>query len=725
MEIPGMINKKFIVFIIMILALQCFGAWDNTKPADSDVWNDAAGYIRDNWDALETVFGVDLADANTGYQTVHNVQSAAYGAEGDGATDDSTEIQAAIDAANAAGGGVVFFPEATYAITSALVPKSNVTLEGEEGAIIYFTGINAIDSNAAVANFTVRNLIFNGRSGQSKGIYITDATSTFIKVENCEFENMGASGVTGGAIEIIAANYVWIQNNNIHDCFSGVYVTNSNSVVITGNQVRDIGLGAGDGQNCIVVWATAGSAGDISVEFVTISNNICEDGTDNGIRITSQGLLSDGTTAGSVSYVTITGNIVNEMGHDCFRLGGNYITCTGNVAIDAGISAYRAAGGSYIEIADNIATVNSTRTSTISSAIYLVLTYQASSASNISVIGNIINSDEWRSGIWISGEARHSGTSTSTNTNQLIDSTATFETDEVYAGNWVHNTTDNTWAQVVTVVSETVLTLSADIFPDVGDAFRVNAMGQGLVVANNTLIDVGTSTSATGGALTGIDINYWFDASVTGNRCDNTYEGIDIYRCVDAVVQNNYVVNCIGGSGRGIETDGVTRAIVSDNYVYGNTKNYELDAADTTQSGMDKTIIVELTNAEVDALRASPKELVAAPGAGRVIEFVSAVLILDYGTNGLTETDDNLAIEYNSGSGAAVSETIEMTGFIDQTADTITRAIPVKDAIDAAADIVNKNLALVNTGDAEFQDAGASTSKLYVIITYRIHATGL
>lgn len=132
------------------------------------------------------------------------------------------------------------------------------------------------------------------------------------------------------------------------------------------------------------------------------------------------------------------------------------------------------------------------------------------------------------------------------------------------------------------------------------------------------------------------------------------------------------------------------------------------------------TATVELTNNELDALNASPKELVAAPGAGILIEFVSAVLILDYATAAFTETGDNLGIEYDNGSGVQVS-IIESTGFIDQAADTITRAIPSIDAIDAAADVVNKNLVLQNVGDGEF--GGGGTTTMTVIVTYRVHDT--
>lgn len=49
----------------------------------------------------------------------------AYGAVGDGSTDDTTAIQAALDACATAGGGIVFFPEGTY-ISTLLTWKTGV-----------------------------------------------------------------------------------------------------------------------------------------------------------------------------------------------------------------------------------------------------------------------------------------------------------------------------------------------------------------------------------------------------------------------------------------------------------------------------------------------------------------------------------------------------------------------------------------------------------------------
>lgn len=130
---------------------------------------------------------------------------------------------------------------------------------------------------------------------------------------------------------------------------------------------------------------------------------------------------------------------------------------------------------------------------------------------------------------------------------------------------------------------------------------------------------------------------------------------------------------------------------------------------------------VTLTNAEIKALRATPKTLVAAPGSGKVLEFISAVLKNSGGANALTESSDNMAVKYTDGSGAAVSQTIEATGFIDQTAATITTALAKIDAIVAYASAANKALVLHNTGDGEYGGNAAADVTLKVKVAYRVH----
>jgi hypothetical protein len=60
-----------------------------------------------------------------------------FGAVGNGTTDDTAAIQAAINAAYANGGGQVYFPARTYKITSTLTLKSNIRYQGEGTASFY------------------------------------------------------------------------------------------------------------------------------------------------------------------------------------------------------------------------------------------------------------------------------------------------------------------------------------------------------------------------------------------------------------------------------------------------------------------------------------------------------------------------------------------------------------------------------------------------------------
>jgi hypothetical protein len=49
---------------------------------------------------------------------------------------------------------------------------------------------------------------------------------------------------------------------------------------------------------------------------------------------------------------------------------------------------------------------------------------------------------------------------------------------------------------------------------------------------------------------------------------------------------------------------------------------------------------VLLSNSDIKALRATPKTLVPAPGTGKILEFLSAVVMLKVGTNVLAEDND-------------------------------------------------------------------------------------
>jgi hypothetical protein len=124
-----------------------------------------------------------------------------------------------------------------------------------------------------------------------------------------------------------------------------------------------------------------------------------------------------------------------------------------------------------------------------------------------------------------------------------------------------------------------------------------------------------------------------------------------------------------------------------------------------------------LTDAQIKALRATPIELVPAQGTGKFIEFVSALLHFDVTTTGYTETADNLAIRQTNGAGALVSQAIETTGFLDQSSDKVTNALP---KIDQIGVVSNASLVLHNTGDGEVTGGNAANT-LSVKVGYRVH----
>ncbi len=139
-------------------------------------------------------------------------------------------------------------------------------------------------------------------------------------------------------------------------------------------------------------------------------------------------------------------------------------------------------------------------------------------------------------------------------------------------------------------------------------------------------------------------------------------------------------------------------------------------AEDTIQ-----TATVTISTAELLALATTPKTLVAAPGADKVIEFLGATLVLNYNSIAYTESSDNMVVKFEDASGVAVSDVIEMTGFIDQTADTLTFAVPVKDPIVAATGCVNKALVMDNN-NANF---AAGNSPVDVHVAYKVITAGL
>ena len=126
---------------------------------------------------------------------------------------------------------------------------------------------------------------------------------------------------------------------------------------------------------------------------------------------------------------------------------------------------------------------------------------------------------------------------------------------------------------------------------------------------------------------------------------------------------------------------------------------------------------VTIAHAAILTLRAAPVTLVAAPGAGKIALFHSALLVSSVPASVYTETADNLAIRQVDGSGALISEAIETTASI--LTSTGIKATTARPKVDQIGLLLNSALVLHNTGDGEF-GGGAAANTLKVRIFYYV-----
>jgi parallel beta-helix repeat protein len=125
-----------------------------------------------------------------------------YGAVGDGATNDATKLQAAIDAASAAGGGMVFFPPGTYLVTVVVNIASNVRLVGCGKASIVKCTTASVDALKArlVNNVQISDLNVENSAGAGDCVRIIECDDVLI-------DNVHTSGGSFGIrVETVASS---------------------------------------------------------------------------------------------------------------------------------------------------------------------------------------------------------------------------------------------------------------------------------------------------------------------------------------------------------------------------------------------------------------------------------------------------------------------------------------------------------------------------------------
>lgn len=172
-----------------------------------------------------------------------NVTDAAYGATGNGGTDDTVAVQAAIDAVESAGGGVVYFPAGTYLVSSLTAP-SNVRLVG--------AGREASEIKKST------NGVLLSLSGPS-----TDATgATHVRYSSVENLTLNGNSLTGNLLQLFYADNL---------LFSNVHLTSNLAVMVDTAEFWDSRF-----VNC--TFETGGGAANSTTPLVHLRNSAAASG---------------------------------------------------------------------------------------------------------------------------------------------------------------------------------------------------------------------------------------------------------------------------------------------------------------------------------------------------------------------------------------------------------------------------------------------------------------
>lgn len=260
----------------------------------------------------------------------------AYGAVGDGVTDNALAIQAALDAANAAGGGVVYIPTGRFRKLDTPGRQwriySNTTLRGEgDTSVIFFDDRSSIarSGNDMLRFDNVVNIEFKDFRIEGTALTYLSETNQKQCLTGSICDGFRMENVTIVGTRYMATAFSYIKNAIVTGCRldyiirDGLRFTNSENVIITNNTLRRVA------DDCVALHsldaATTPSSGFVvsnntfegcqgikilGAKTVTISNNVFRRTLRNPIEIRAPGSGTEGNTPQFA--INITNNVLMD-----------------------------------------------------------------------------------------------------------------------------------------------------------------------------------------------------------------------------------------------------------------------------------------------------------------------------------------------------------------------------------------------------------------------------